>query len=137
MTPDDYSEILDFTRRMLRDAGFFVIDERTMSDIRKPDDPFSALIYILERLTEEIALGSNDQISRVLSRVNRHAQTESGETIQGIRVNLSGEGLELFKRPHIDFTSDPKLDQVAQELRKLIKELIQDNQGNSNQSEEE
>ena len=137
MTNQDYREILDFTRRMLREVGFIAIDGRIMSDIRESEGPFSALIYFLERFREEIALGSGNQISGVLSRVNRHAQTESGGVIQGIRVNLSDEDLEQQSRAHIDFTPDPKLDKVAQEFRKLIEELIQDYQRNSNQKGEE
>jgi hypothetical protein len=44
MTNEDYREILQSTRQMLKQAGLSGVDERIMSDIRGSDGPFWDLI---------------------------------------------------------------------------------------------
>jgi hypothetical protein len=80
MTNEDYRDILETTRRMLRELGLSGVDERIMSDIHGSEGPFWDLIYYMKHLTEEISLGSDAQLSGVLRRVRQHARTESGES---------------------------------------------------------
>ena len=126
MTDQDYREILRSTREMLRESGFSGADERIMSDLRGSDGPFWDLTFYLKHLTEEIALGSDDQLSGVLRRVRTNVQTESGETIQGVRVYMVGEDRKRYETDHIDFAPDPQLDEIASELRALLEELYDD-----------
>lgn len=137
MTNEDYRDILDSTRRMLKEFGLSAIDERIMSDIRGSEGPFWDLTYYMKHLTEEIALGSDAQLSGVLRRVRQNVQTESGETIQGIRLDLVGEDRERYNLPHIDFSPDPALGEIVLELRSLIEELYVDHNHNSNREGDE
>jgi len=132
MTNEDYYEILESTRRMLRKFGLSGVDERIMSDIRGSEGPFWDLIYYLKHLTEEIALGSDAQIAGVLRRVRHNVRTEAGEEILGIRLDLVGEDRERYDMHHIDFAPDPVLGEIAQELRSLIDDLYDDHDRNSN-----
>ena len=137
MTNQDYRDILRATRSMLREAGLSNIDERIMSDVRGSEGAFWDLTYYLKHLTEEIALGSDRQLSSVLRRVRRNVQTQTGEEIEGIRVALVGEDRERYDMQHIDFAPNPALDEIAQELRSLIEELYEDHRKDSNQQGDE
>lgn len=108
-----------------------------MSDIRGSEGSFWDLTYYMKHLTEEIALGSDAQLSGVLRRVRQNARTDSGEAIQGIRLELVGEDRERYDMRHIDFAPDPELGEIAQELRLLIEELIDDHHHNSNRQGDE
>ena len=137
MNSNDYRDILESARRMLREFGLSGVDERIMSDIRGSEGALWDLTYYLKHLTEEIALGSDKQLSSVLRRVRHNVRTESGEEIRGIRVALVGDDRERYDIEHIDFAPDPALDEIAQELRSLIEELYEDHRRNSNQQGEE
>jgi len=133
MTNEDYREILQSTRQMLRQAGLGGVDERIMSDMRGSEGAFWDLMYYLKHLTEEVTLGSDVQLGNVLRRVRRHVRTESGEAVEGVRVTVSGEDRQRYDVEHIDFTPNPELGEIAQEFRALIDELNEDHQRNSNQ----
>jgi hypothetical protein len=137
MTNEDYREILQSTRRMLREAGLSGIDERIMSDIRGSEGPFWDLTYYLKHLTEEVTLGSDVQLGNVLRRVRRHVRTESGEAVEGIRLTVSGEDQERYSVEQIDFAPNPELGEIARELRALIDELYEDHREDSNRQGEE
>ncbi len=137
MTNEDYKEILQSTRRMLRKAGLGGIDERIMSDIHGSEGAFWDLIYYLKHLTEEVSLGSDVQLGNVLRRVRRHVRTESGDVIEGVRVTVSSEDRERYDVDHIDFAPSPELGDIAQELRALIDELNEDHRRDSNRQGEE
>ena len=137
MTNKDYHDILASTRSMLKEIGLSAIDERIMTDMRGSDGPFWDLTYYMKHLTDEIALGSDAQLSGVLRRMRQNVRTESGEAIQGIRLDLAGEDRERYDMQHIDFTPDPVLGEIALELRSLIEELHDDHRRNSNQKEDE
>jgi hypothetical protein len=133
MTNEDYRDILQSAREMLRQAGLSGIDERIMSDIHGSDGPFWDLLYYLKHLTEEVALGSDAQLSNVLRRVRRHVRTESGETVEGIRVTVSDEDRGRYNVDYIDFTPDPQLGEIALQFRALIDELDEDYRKNFKQ----
>lgn len=137
MTNEDYRDILDSTRRMLKEFGLSAMDERIMADIRGSEGPFWDLTYYMKHLTEEIALGSDAQLSGVLRRMRQNVRTDSGEAIQGIRLDLVGEDRERYDMRHIDFAPDPELGEIALELRTLIEDLYNDHRHNSNREGDE
>jgi hypothetical protein len=137
MKDEDYRDILQFTRSALRKAGLGAIDERIMSDIHGSEGPFWDLTYYLKHLTEEIALGSDIHLSNVLRRVRRHAGTESGEPIEGVKVIISDQDRERYNAREIYFAPDPELGELAEELRTLIGQLYEDHRSGSNREGEE
>lgn len=137
MNNEDYRDILQFTRRVLNQAGFATIDERIMSDIHGSEGAFWDLTYYLKHLTDEVTLGSDIHLSNMLRRVRQHVRTESGEPIEGFRVVISEEDRERYNADQIDFAPNPELGELAQELRSLIEELYEDHRRDSNQRGEE
>ena len=137
MKDEDYRDVLLFTRKLLNKAGLAAIDERIMSDIHGSEGAFWDLLYYLKHLTEEVALGSDIHLSNVLRRVRRYVETDSGEQIEGVRVLISEEDRDRYKVEKIDFAPNPELGQLAQELRALIEELLQDHRRDSNRRGEE
>lgn len=129
MTNDDYREIFRYMRGRLIELGFAGIDERIMSNIRASDSAFSDLTYYLKNLTDEIALGSDAQLGDVLRRARRYVQTESGEAIEGVRVTAEGQDRERFGVERVDFVPNPELGTIADDLRALINDLIEDHSG--------
>lgn len=133
MTNEEYREILQSTRQMLRQLSLGGIDERIMSDIHGSEGAFWDLIYYLKHMTEEVALGSDTQLGNLLRRVRSNVQTESGHVVEGVRVIVSEEDRERYDVDHIDFTPSAELGEIARELQILIEELNEDYRRNSNQ----
>lgn len=123
MINDDYREILQYARRMMREAGLSGVDQRIMSDLRDSEGPFWDLTFYLKRLAEEVSLGSDVQLASMLHRFRRHVDTESEEAIEGISVTISDEDRERYAVERIDFSPDRELGLVAEKLRILIEEL--------------
>jgi len=130
MTNADYLEVLQYIRQRLRELGFSGIDERIMSNLKGSDGPFWDLTYYLKHLAEEVALGSEGQLGNLLRRVRQNVQTESGDEIKGVRVMLSDEDRERYGEDVLNFTPDPNLDVMADELRSLIHDLGQNHRRN-------
>ena len=137
MTNQEYQDLLQSTRQMLRAAGLGAVDERIMSDIRGSEGAFWDLTYYLKHLTEEVALGSDLQLGNVLRRVRRHVHTQSGESIEGVRVAVSEQDRGRYNVDHIDLAPNPELGQVADDLRTLINELTEDHRSNRNRQGDE
>ena len=136
MKDRDYREIFESTRRLLKELGLANIDERIMSDLKGSDGAYWDLIFYLKHLTEEVALGSDIQLGNILHRVNDYVQTESGKTIEGVRVIVSEDDRERYKNEHIDLLPNPKLRHIVQELRTVIEELKKDYQKSMSHKED-
>ena len=80
-------------------------------------------------------MGSDVQLGNVLRRIRSHVQTESGDTIEGIRITLSSEDRERYHMEHIDLAPNPELGKIAGELHALIDELYKDHQTEGNRNE--
>jgi hypothetical protein len=126
MTEEDYREILQYARRKMNSFGLSSIDERIMSDLRSTEGPFEALLYYLKHLTEEVALGSDTHLDRVLMRLRRNTRTETDEPIEGVRLTISEQDRDQFGTDHIDFMPSSDLGQIREDLHALIDYLMED-----------
>ena len=122
----DYQDILQNLRRSLREQGFGGIDERIVSDIRGSEGSYYDLAFYLKHLIEEVSLGSDEQIREVLRRVRGAVHTESGQPVDGIRVQLSPEEAERYSTREVDFAPSSDLREIATELRGVLEELHAD-----------
>lgn len=132
----DYRDILRNAREMLRKAGLGGMDERIISEIRNAETPFYELVYYLKMLTEEIALGADEQLGSVLRRVRHTVETESGEPVKGIEVQLTAEESERYGTSKLVFGPDPELQEIVKELHSILNELIADRNRNSESDRE-
>ena len=135
MTREDYEEIFRSTRLKLREAGLGLVDERIMSDLSgsvAQSGGFRDLITYLKKFTEEVELGSEAQVANILRRANRHVKTRDGGPIQGVRVHVAEEDIPRFGTEVVDLSPNAEFGEIAQDLRGLIDELVEDHGSNSN-----
>jgi hypothetical protein len=128
MTDSDYKDIFHTIRHRLRELGFGMIDESIISNMRGSDGAFWDLNHYLKELREQVRLGSDHKYRETMLRTNRYVETESGRPIEGIRVSLSEEERQRYDMPQLDILPSPEMDQIAQDLDKLMKELVLDYQ---------
>jgi len=121
---DDYRDILRSTRKTLIDAGLGGVDERIVSDLRDLQGPFDELVHYIKLLIDEISLGADEQIKRVLRRVRASVHTESGEPIEGIEVRLSPEEHHRYGVERLIFGPDKTLQKIVTDLQLLLDELM-------------
>ncbi len=122
----DYAEILSFLRRLLQQNGLGSMDDRLTRSIRGSEGAYYDLVFFLKRLIEEINLGTDRQLGSVLSRFRDVVETESDQSIQGIRVSLTEEEQRVFQTETIDFAPDPQSQEVVTDLLRLLDELHTD-----------
>jgi hypothetical protein len=125
----NYRDILEHIRVSLRERELGGVDERIMSDLRGSEGPFYDLVFYLKHLIEEVSLGSDEQLRGVLRRIRSTVHTQSGEPVQGIRVELLPEERERYGIRQVDFAPTPELQEVASELRDLLQEIQADRHG--------
>ncbi len=126
LTDNEYHEILHHIRKTINQVGLGGIDERIISEMHDAQGPFYELIYYLKLLVDEIALGSDEQIKSVLRRIRESVETETGEPIQGIELQLTPEEADRYRTKNFVFGPDPALQEIVAELRTVIAELKTD-----------
>ena len=126
LSDNEYLEILQSLRQTMREAGLGSVDERILSDLRGSEGPFYDLTIYLKLLISEFSLGSDEQLRNVLRRVRRSVKTESGDPVQGFRVQLSPEESRRYETEFVDFAPPPQLEQIIAELRSILEELRSD-----------
>jgi hypothetical protein len=131
MKNEDYMELLRVTRMQVSQLGLSALDERIMSNMRGSDGPFWDLLFYLNRLREEIQLGSDVQYRETLRRVRLYVQTDSGSPVEGIRIEFSPEDAERYGMRELVITPSLELGRIGEELGTLIEELRSDHNRNS------
>lgn len=135
MNDQDYRELLRTMRAQVSNLGLGAVDERIMPSMRESDGPFWDLTFYLKHLREEIQLGSDTEYRETLRRVRRHVETESGEPVEGIRIDFSPADAERYQIPHLDIKPSSELGDIARQLDELIRSLITDHERTSDTDE--
>lgn len=139
LTDEDHADLLRTLRGGLHELGLGSMDERISLRVRGAENPYQDLEKYLVLLIEEISLGTDESVRHVLSRFQEIVETKSGETVQGIRVELSAEEVRRYGRQYVDLGRPQGTAEAAQEhealsdLRHLLVELRMDYQGRAEQ----
>ncbi len=134
---DEYVEILQYLRRLLRDGGLGSVDERLALNLQASDGPYYDLVFYVKHLIEEISLGSDRQLTAVLRRFRNVVETDSGRPVEGIRVSLTSDEARRYGTETIEFSPDSKLQEIVDELSQLLDELHRDrNRRSDNETNE-
>ena len=118
----DYRELLEHLRRQVRRMGLSSLDDQLFG-MDRPDipDPLQDLRFYLKRLAEYVSLRSRETYSRTLSRLQDNVQTETGEPIAGIDLQMVGPDVERFGTRILTLEGSPReLDEVTSELHAIL-----------------
>lgn len=75
---------------------------------------------------DEMSLGSDTHFQAVLRRVRETAETESGQPIQGFRIQLTPEESRRYNVDSFDLASAPEIRELVTELHSVLEELFED-----------
>ena len=130
MNNEDYRSLLQSTRAQVNKLGLSALDERITSNLKGSEGPFWDLLFYLQHLREEVQLGSDVQYRETLRRVRRYVETESGEPVEGIRIDFSAEEAERYNMRDLVIKPSRELSGIGEELGALIEALRSDHDRN-------
>jgi len=123
LSEEEYRDLLQDLRRLIRREELGAVDERIASQIQGSEGPYFDLVSYLRLLISEMSLGSDDQLRSVLRRVRESAETESGSPIGGFRIQLTPEESRIYNTDSFDLAPAPNAQEAASELRAVLEEL--------------
>jgi hypothetical protein len=128
MNEDDYADLVSHVSRTLEARGLYDVVGRSFD---RPWDteptPRDQLLVLLSTLREYLALGDNYVGRRSLSDLRQNVETESGEPISGLVVDLTPEQARFVGSDSVDLVSGGStVRQLVDDLEQLIAELGDD-----------
>ncbi|PAU93710.1 hypothetical protein CK503_11200 [Aliifodinibius salipaludis] len=91
--------------------------------IEEYEDPRKILIHSLERLIELLEQESSNTYENVLTNLNNFVETEEGQKIDGIHVELSPKQKKLYQQDYIDLSEMKSQETMISELNEIIEEI--------------
>lgn len=126
LSDDDYRDLLNHARTTLRRNGLGALDERVVQANQEPDGPYWDLMSYFRLLIAELSLGSDEQLSTMLRRVRRVSSTESGDPVQGFRLELTPDEARRYNVSQVDFAPSPVVSETVAELQAVLDDLRSD-----------
>lgn len=123
---EEYQDLFQSMRKTVRGAGLGSIDEKIMTRLKGSEGAFYDLTMYLRFLIEDMSLGSDFQLRTDLHRIREVTETESGHSIEGVRLQFTPEEARLYKTEAIDFVPMRANQKIVEELRSVLEELYFD-----------
>lgn len=124
MNESEFAELLQFVQRRMQAMDLGAMNDRAVSAVRhQTGRPSELLDVYLEALEFEWLLESRETERRIVRRLQEVAETEGGDEIEGIVVELSPSDRELFGRDRINLSEVSDRLPAIEQLRALRAEL--------------
>ena len=124
MNENEFTELLQFLQSTANQRGFGALNDRIIEQIRGEALPSAErLDRYLTAFIQELEFGSEGPPREALLRLREVATSDRGQPIDGVRVELSASGRELFDVEEIDLLVTPDRSQLIGELRDLRTDL--------------
>jgi len=129
MDEEDFANLLRFTRERMRELGLESLSDRISADLRTGDDrPSQVLLRYFSSLETELRLASSATVRKLTDRYRSVVQTDSGRTVEGIRLLPTGADQQLFGTDPVDLTGDPGLEPLIDEISRVRSDLLESRQ---------
>lgn len=116
LSDSDWSEVLDHTRRRVREAGLEDVDRRVTLDFRPSKNPSADFLRYVSSVIAGTTEKSLSGYTRALGALREGLTVEGAQQVQGITVAFNEGETRLYGVERIDLGE-------AQDLRPLILEL--------------
>lgn len=93
LTQEEWTEVLEHTRRRVREVGFVDLDGRVAIDFHATDDAFLDFSTYLSRIIGGLEERSLSAYRRALQALREGIETEGSQPVEGIEIVLSKETL--------------------------------------------
>jgi hypothetical protein len=120
----EFSELLQYLRGRLRNAGLASLDERLLSrEAMQAEAPAERLLGYLDMLEGEFQLQSDRTQAELIERLRRVVATDTGHPVQGVEVWFSDADRQIYGVDRLDLWATPEMSAIVEELRGLRSEL--------------
>lgn len=125
LSRDDWIDITRHLQQQVRDADPEVF-ELVARHVERRNDSRWYLIDYIDVLIKVMSERSSGSHGRILNELNTWVRTEQGGPIRGIRLALSPEDQELYRREYVDLASLPDRTAFISDLRNLRSDLVRE-----------
>lgn len=123
MTNDEWEEILEHTRKRIRQAGFMVVDESIMLDFQSTTNAKNDFLRYLSQLINALSERSHSGYMKALQRIQESVSTESDGLVEGIEIRVSDNDYKLYRTDRIDLSELNDLTPLIEKLKGLKGEI--------------
>ena len=125
LSRDDWIDITRHLQQQVREADPEVF-ELVARHVERRNDSRWYLIDYIDLLIKVMSERSSGSHGRILNELNNWVRTEQGGPIRGIRLALSPEDQELYRREYVDLASLPDRTAFISDLRNLRSDLARE-----------
>ena len=126
LTNADWAEVLDHTRRSVREAGLADVDRRVTLDFQTTENAEWDFLRYLDGVTSGVKEKSLAGYNRALDVLNSAVRTEDDEQIDEIDVVCVDNDARLYATDRIDLRQAQDFSPLIRELQ-LLEEYIRKN----------
>ena len=119
LTDDDWSDVLEHTRRRLWELGMADVDRDVTTEFRPSQAPSSDFLRYLSRVTAAVRERSISGYQRAMGTLHENLKTESGGQVDGIDVVFTEGDARVFGLTKFDLSKVGDYELLIKELESL------------------
>lgn len=119
LTDDDWSDVLEHTRRRLWELGMADVDRDVTTEFRTSQAPSSDFLRYLSRVTAAVRERSLSGYRRALDTLRENITTDRGGQIDGIDVVFTQGDARVIGREKLDLSKVGDYELLINELESL------------------
>lgn len=119
LSQTEWAEVLEHTRRRIREAGFEEVDTRVTMDFATTQDSFIDFSRYLANVIKALRERSQYGYNKAYHAVREAIRTEDGQPVEGIEVEFVEGDASLYRVSRLDLSKVDDLGSLISALEKI------------------